>query len=84
MVELSDWQRVDGQSGSLKLKRIFVNYGEALAFVRKVSELAEAENHHPDIAFGWGYANLVLTTHNIGGLTLNDFIMAAKIESLTD
>ena len=44
--------------------------------------LAEAEGHHPDIAFGWGYAEIVFYTHKIKGLHENDFIMAAKIDAL--
>lgn len=60
----------------------FKNFNEALAFVNKAGELAEYEGHHPDIKFGWGYARMKLTTHVIGGLSENDFIMAAKIDLL--
>ena len=60
----------------------FANFAEAIAFVNQVGVLAESEGHHPDIAFGWGYARLTLTTHTIKGLDENDFIMAAKIEGL--
>jgi 4a-hydroxytetrahydrobiopterin dehydratase len=60
----------------------FKNFGDALAFVQKVGELAEAEGHHPDIGFGWGYANVSLQTKKIKGLQENDFIMAAKIDRL--
>jgi 4a-hydroxytetrahydrobiopterin dehydratase len=62
----------------------FKNFGEALAFVQKVAELAEAEGHHPDICFGWGYAKVALQTKKIKGLHENDFIMAAKIDRLLD
>jgi 4a-hydroxytetrahydrobiopterin dehydratase len=58
----------------------FRNFPEALAFVQKVGELAEAEGHHPDISFGWGYATVSLRTKKIKGLHENDFIMAAKID----
>lgn len=60
----------------------FSNYAEAFAFVEKVSALVEAENHHPDITFGWGYCDLVFYTHKIGGLHENDFIIAAKVSQL--
>ena len=60
----------------------FANFAEAIGFVNKVGDLAEAEGHHPDITFGWGYANIVLYTHKIKGLHENDFIMAAKIDRL--
>ncbi len=60
----------------------FANFAEALKFVNQVGDLAESEGHHPDIAFGWGYAHLTLYTHKIKGLHENDFIMAAKIDRL--
>lgn len=77
--ELKNWEWVDN---SLLLARKFRNYADALHFVNQVSVLAEFENHHPDIEFGWGYARIRLTSHSAGGLTNNDFIMAAKIDAL--
>jgi 4a-hydroxytetrahydrobiopterin dehydratase len=60
----------------------FRNFREALAFVHRVGELAEAEGHHPDISFGWGYATVSLSTKKIKGLHENDFIMASKIDRM--
>ncbi|MDO8564894.1 MAG: 4a-hydroxytetrahydrobiopterin dehydratase [bacterium] len=60
----------------------FKDFAEALAFVNKVGALAEKEGHHPDIEFGWGYVAIKLFTHNINGLSENDFIVAAKINQL--
>ncbi len=60
----------------------FGDFAEAQAFVNKVGELAEAEGHHPDITFGWGYAKVIFYTHKIKGLHENDFIMAAKVDGL--
>jgi 4a-hydroxytetrahydrobiopterin dehydratase len=60
----------------------FPNFREALAFVQRVGQLAEAEGHHPDVRFGWGYATVSLQTKKIKGLHENDFIMAAKIDRL--
>jgi len=61
----------------------FKNFKEALAFVNKVGEIAESENHHPNIfLYGWNKVKLTLTTHAIKGLSQNDFIMAAKINAL--
>ena len=60
----------------------FKNFTEAFAFVRKAGELAEAEAHHPDISFGWGYAMISLRTKKIKGLHENDFIMAVKLDRL--
>ena len=58
----------------------FRNFREAFALVKQVTELAEAEGHHPDISFGWGYVTVVMQTKKIKGLHENDFIMAAKID----
>jgi 4a-hydroxytetrahydrobiopterin dehydratase len=60
----------------------FKNFAEAFAFVRAAGELAEAEAHHPDISFGWGYAAVSLRTKKIKGLHENDFIMAVKLDRL--
>ena len=60
----------------------FKNFVKALEFVNKVGEIAEVEQHHPDIEFGWGYCKIRLSTHAIAGLHENDFIMAAKIDRL--
>jgi 4a-hydroxytetrahydrobiopterin dehydratase len=61
----------------------FADFAEALAFVNKVGEIAEAEDHHPDFRIhGYRNVDLVLSTHAIGGLSRNDFIMAAKINAL--
>lgn len=60
----------------------FKNFAEALAFVNKIGALAEAEGHHPDISFGWGYVTITLSTHAVSGLSENDFILAAKIDEL--
>ena len=60
----------------------FKDFAGALAFVNRVGALAEAEDHHPDITFGWGYCRIVFQTHKIKGLHENDFIMAAKVNDL--
>jgi 4a-hydroxytetrahydrobiopterin dehydratase len=60
----------------------FKDFAAALAFVERVAELAEAEGHHPDITFGWGYATVSLQTKKIKGLHENDFIMAAKVDGM--
>ena len=60
----------------------FKSFGDAFAFVRGAGELAEAEFHHPDISFGWGYATVSLRTKKIKGLHENDFIIAVKLDRL--
>jgi 4a-hydroxytetrahydrobiopterin dehydratase len=62
----------------------FKNFSGALKFVNSVGVEAEKEGHHPDIKLGWGYAEFVMSTHSIGGLHGNDFIMANKINALFD
>ena len=67
-----------------RLERLFrfTNFANALAFTNRVGALAEAEGHHPAIVTEWGRATVTLWTHAIGGLHRNDFVMAAKIDSL--
>jgi 4a-hydroxytetrahydrobiopterin dehydratase len=60
----------------------FGDFREAMAFVNKVAVLAEGEGHHPDIYISWNKVRLTLTTHAIGGLSRNDFVLAAKIDKL--
>lgn len=74
------WQSID--SAKIKQGFTFKDFGKALAFVNKIAEIAERENHHPDIFLSYGKAVVELSTHSIGGLSENDFILAAKIEAL--
>ena len=60
----------------------FNNFKESQNFVNKVSNIAEEENHHPDIYFGWGYCKIKIFTHAIKGLAESDFILAPKIDNL--
>lgn len=60
----------------------FANFRDALVFTNKVGDLAEQEGHHPDVYLAWGKVKLTLSTHSAGGLTENDFILAAKIDEL--
>ena len=72
------------QDDGTRLERTFwfANFRGALDFAHAVGELAEAEFHHPDIAFSWGRATISLRTNKINGLHRNDFIMAAKIDHI--
>ncbi len=60
----------------------FKDFIEAMEFINKVADLAEIEGHHPDIYVSYNKVKITLTTHSSGGLTENDFILAAKINSL--
>jgi len=62
----------------------FKNFKNSQNFVNNVGKISEGEGHHPDITFGWGYAKINITTHAIEGLSENDFILAAKIDQITN
>jgi 4a-hydroxytetrahydrobiopterin dehydratase len=70
------------QEGKLARQFKFRDFREAMAFVNKVAEIAEAEGHHPDIAISYNRVRLTLFTHAIKGLSDNDFIVAAKVDQL--
>ena len=74
---------LSGDATRINRKFTFPDFATAQKFVNKVGDLAETEGHHPDISFGWGYADVLFFTHKIKGLHENDFIMAAKVNALT-
>ena len=76
-----DWELLD-RATRIERSYRFKNFREAFAFVERAAALAEAEGHHPDISFGWGYATMSLRTKKIKGLHENDFIMAAKLDRI--
>lgn len=78
LLKLDGWA-ADGDA--LKRRFEFPNFASALAFVNRVGEIAERHDHHPDIVFGWGYAEIALTTHDRGGITPFDFAVAAEIDA---
>ena len=77
-----NWELVEDGKG-LRFSRRMADFNAAMELVNQVAALAEEEQHHPDIRVH-GYRNIVLdfSTHSIGGLTDNDFIMAAKVNRL--
>ena len=74
------WQVLD--EGRLEKQFKFPDFRRALEFVNRVGEIAEEQNHHPDIYFTWGQARIQIWTHAVHGLTENDFILAARIDEL--
>ena len=66
----------------LEKKFEFGSFRESINFVDKVADLAESENHHPDIKVYYKKVKIELTTHFVNGLSLNDFVVAAKIDNL--
>ncbi len=81
--QVEEWQLSD-DGRSIFRKRSFPNFLEALSYLNRVGGLAEEEQHHPDLHLvGYRNVRIELTTHAIGGLSENDFILAAKIDRLT-
>lgn len=60
----------------------FGDFSRAMEFANKIAPIAESEGHHPDLFVGWGRVRVELSTHAIGGLSENDFILAAKIDQI--
>lgn len=81
--QIPEWKLVE-RDGIERLERVFpfANFAEALDFTNRVGALAEEEGHHPAILTEWGRVTVDLWTHKIRGLHRNDFIIAAKIDSL--
>jgi 4a-hydroxytetrahydrobiopterin dehydratase len=78
--QVPNWEVREGPKLYRKWK--LKDFAEALAFVNKIGTVAETENHHPSINFGWGFVEVTTWTHAIKGLSENDFILAAKIDAL--
>lgn len=79
--KLNEWSVNDNQEMIFK-KFKFSNFKKAILFANNVAEIAEKEGHHPDISIGWGYCLIMIHTHAIKGLSINDFILASKIDLL--
>ena len=73
---------IDSYSGKLIKEYTFNYFSEAMTFVQKIAQLAEAEGHHPDIRIAFTKVRLELTTRSVCGLSENDFILASKINRL--
>lgn len=79
LVMLDGWQLNDEK---LVKEFRFADYKATMLFVNTVACLAERENHHPDLEVGYSRVKVAYSTHDVGGLSRNDFICAAKIEAL--
>jgi 4a-hydroxytetrahydrobiopterin dehydratase len=77
---LDGWTAVDDHH--LEKEYRFKDFVEALAFVNRLGDVAEAEGHHPDVFLAWGRVKVTLWTHSVGGLSENDFILAAKADGV--
>jgi 4a-hydroxytetrahydrobiopterin dehydratase len=79
LTELPGWERAGDSITSVATR---ADFRDALLYVGAVAYLAEAANHHPDILIQWNRVTLTLSTHSAGGLTVNDFALADKINKL--
>ncbi|GMV55247.1 MAG: 4a-hydroxytetrahydrobiopterin dehydratase [Betaproteobacteria bacterium] len=79
LAQLPGWALVDGQ---ISKTFQFTDYAQTLAFANGVAWMAERENHHPEMVIGFNRCRVAYSTHDVRGLSLNDFICAAKIEAL--
>lgn len=77
-----EWNLVDEHH--LEREYGFPDFASALAFVNRVGEMAEEQDHHPEIWFTWGKVRLTIWTHKIDGLTESDFVWAAKADRLLE
>jgi 4a-hydroxytetrahydrobiopterin dehydratase len=80
---LSDWDYDDARDAICR-QFLFENFSEAFAFMTRVALLAEQQDHHPEWSNVWNRVDIVLTTHDAGGLSARDVKMAQAIEALFD
>ena len=76
-----DWSLAD-DGRSITRRYSFENYYQTMAFVNALAWIAHSEDHHPDIEVSYRHCQVHFSTHSIGGLSVNDFICAAKIDAL--
>ena len=69
-------------AGAIEKTYRFADYHRTMAFVNAVAWIAHREDHHPEIAFGYNRCTVRFNTHSVGGISVNDFICAAKVDAL--
>jgi 4a-hydroxytetrahydrobiopterin dehydratase len=74
------WEVVDDKK--LRKKFLFDNFRKSMEFAGKIAGIAEEEDHHPDLCIHYSNVEVVVSTHKIGGLSENDFILASRIDNL--
>ena len=73
------WRLIDG---ALEKTFKFKNFYETMGFVNAVAFIANAENHHPDLAVSYGQCQVRLNTHDVNGISVSDFFCASKVDAL--
>lgn len=79
LAEAPGWAQVDG---AIQKRFAFGDYHRTLAFVNALAWIAHTEDHHPDLLVSYGHCTVRFNTHSVGGISLNDFICAAKVDAL--
>ena len=79
LAKVPGWQLRDG---AVEKSFTFPDYHHTMAFVNAVAWLAHREDHHPDLAVGYGRCTVRYSTHSVHGISINDFICAAKVDAL--
>jgi 4a-hydroxytetrahydrobiopterin dehydratase len=82
MQQLHSAWKLSADGKSIRREYKFKNFYRTMSFANAAAHVANTEDHHPDLEVGYGYCNITFTTHAINGLSDNDFICAAKIDSL--
>jgi len=83
MTQVKGWSLSESNKEIHKLYK-FKNYYETIAFVNGIAWISHKEDHHPDLTVGYSKCEVRYSTHAIGGLSMNDFICAAKIDALLE
>lgn len=81
LAELPGWA-LAGDGRAIRREWRLKSFKAAAQLANLAAWQAEAANHHPDIAFGWGFASVTFTTHSAGGVTMNDLVMAARLDAV--
>jgi 4a-hydroxytetrahydrobiopterin dehydratase len=81
--EIKGWDLINDGLKKLKKEFSFSNYSDSVDFLNKVADMAEQEDHHPQIILEWGKVTVIWWSHKIKGLHKNDFICAAKTNNLS-
>lgn len=79
LARVAGWSVIDG---AIEKCFRFADYPRTIGFVNAVALIAEREDHHPDLQVSWGRVTVRFNTHSVGGLSINDFICAAKLDAL--
>lgn len=83
LTQVNGWQKTDNEL-SIFCEYKFKNFKQTMFFINALAFLCEKECHHPEVKFGYNYCTVTFSTHDINGISLNDFICAAKTNNLVE